>query len=82
MKQLALVVCFSIPLLCCCERKQAQTIVIPQNNNIDHEVESFAESADFSGSILIAKQGKILYTGAFGLADKTSQKKTQSTPGT
>lgn len=60
------------PLLFCCNKKQAQTVVTPHTINIAHEADTFAATTDFSGSILIAKKGEILYTGAYGLADRES----------
>ena len=75
MKNTVLLLWMCTPLLFCCDKKQAQTVVTPHTINIAHEVETFAAKVDFSGSILIAKKGEVLYTGAFGLADREAHRK-------
>lgn len=40
-----------------------------QSEVFDSIMQQYAEKGDFSGSVLVAKQGKILYRAAFGSAD-------------
>lgn len=70
MKYGVLLFCLFSAVLVACEEKDPKPVGTPEAINISREVETFAAKSGFSGSVLVAKKGELLYTGAFGLADR------------
>jgi len=42
------------------------------NSKLDNHVQAYSERGAFQGAVLVARDGEILYQGAFGFADKES----------
>ena len=78
--QILLIVVFITLLISCTENKKSASSLIEQSPNnyqakIDSLLKTYVENDEFMGSVLLTKNGKIMYENTVGFSDYRTKKK-------